>query len=246
VTATFNEVVTGVSGASFTLTPQGGTAALAASVSYDTTSRTATLNPTSDLAASTTYIVNLTSSIKDSANNALVPVTWSFTTAPPSSGGATFTFASDADTYVSQASATTNYATATSFSIVGGTTTEKQAFIRFVVSGLPSGAAIQSAKLRLYVTNDSSAGGVFTRISNNTWAETISWNTKPALDGVQVASLGAVPANTFIEVDLTSGISGNGTYSFAITLPNSNTNTLGYATKEASTAANRPQLIITT
>jgi hypothetical protein len=37
-----------------------------------------------------------------------------------------------------------------------------------------------------------------------------------------------------------------GAYSFAITLPTANTNTLGYASKEASTTANRPQLIVTT
>jgi hypothetical protein len=41
-------------------------------------------------------------------------------------------------------------------------------------------------------------------------------------------------------------ITGNGSYSFALSLPSSNTNTLGYASRQASTVANRPQLIITT
>ena len=52
--------------------------------------------------------------------------------------------------------------------------------------------------------------------------------------------------NSTMEVDLTSAITGNGSYSFAISLPSTNTNTLGYASREYSTVANRPQLIVTT
>ncbi|MBK9711481.1 MAG: DNRLRE domain-containing protein [Kouleothrix sp.] len=96
------------------------------------------------------------------------------------------------------------------------------------------------------MTNDSTSGGVFNQISSTSWAESITWNSKPAIDGAQLASLGAVAINTAVEVDLTSAISGNGTYSFAITLPSSNGNTLGYASKEASTVANRPQLMVVT
>jgi hypothetical protein len=49
-----------------------------------------------------------------------------------------------------------------------------------------------------------------------------------------------------VEVDLTGAIAGNGTYSFAITLPSTNSNTLGYASREASSIGNRPQLVLTT
>lgn len=165
--------------------------------------------------------------------------------APPA-GGTTYTFGPAADTYVSQASPTSNYATSTSFSAVGGTSSAKQAFLRFTVSGLPAGAVVQNAKLRLYVTNDSTSGGSFNTITNTSWAETITWNSKPAIDGPLLATLGAVTINLSYEVDVTSAISGNGSYSFAITLPSANTNTLGYASREASASANRPQLIVTT
>ncbi len=161
-------------------------------------------------------------------------------------GGMAYTFGPVADTYVSQASPTSNYATSSSFSAVGGAGSEKQAFLRFTVSGLPAGAVVQTAKLRLYVTNDSTSGGSFNKITNTTWAETMTWNSKPTIDGPLLATLGAVTLNLSYEVDVTSAISGNGTYSFAITLPSSNTNTLGYASREATTTANRPQLIVTT
>jgi len=168
------------------------------------------------------------------------------TSTPTASPGGSYSFGAVADTYVSQASPTSAYGGATSFSIVGSTTGAKQAFLRFTVSGLPAGAVVQSAKLRLYVTNDSTSGGTFNRISNTTWAEGITWNTKPAIDGAQLAVLGAAALNSTVEVDLTATITGNGTYSIAISLPSSNGNTLGYASREASSVTTQPQLIITT
>ncbi len=59
--------------------------------------------------------------------------------------------------------------------------------------------------------------------------------------------MGAVALNQVVEVVLPVGtITGNGSYSFAISLPSSNTNTLGFASRQASTVASRPQLIIST
>ena len=53
VTATFSEAVTGVDGATFTL--KAGSAAVAATVTYDAATRIATLRPTAALAANTRY-----------------------------------------------------------------------------------------------------------------------------------------------------------------------------------------------
>jgi len=88
VTATFSENVgASVSGTSFTLSSAAG--AVPASVTYDATTNTATLDPSADLAANTQYTATL-SGIKDSANQGLAtnPYTWTFTTA---SGGGTGT-----------------------------------------------------------------------------------------------------------------------------------------------------------
>ncbi|HEU5098809.1 MAG TPA: Ig-like domain-containing protein [Roseiflexaceae bacterium] len=82
VSATFSEAVSGVSASSFTLTPAGGSA-VAAAVTYDPTSRTATLNPSVDLSYNTTYTAQLAGSIVDGAGNPLAPISWSFTTAGP-------------------------------------------------------------------------------------------------------------------------------------------------------------------
>jgi hypothetical protein len=87
VTATFSEPVQGVSGSTFTLRTSAG-ASVSASVSYNTTTRVATLDPTANLATSTTYTATLTggsTAIRDIAGNPLVTTSWSFTT----SGGDT-------------------------------------------------------------------------------------------------------------------------------------------------------------
>ena len=87
VTATFNEAVQGVSGTTFALrtgTATGTGTAVSGAVTYDAATRVATLNPTANLAAGTTYTATLTggaTAIRDAANNALVTTTWTFTTA---------------------------------------------------------------------------------------------------------------------------------------------------------------------
>ena len=232
-----------VTNANFTLTGPSG--AVSASVTYNSGTNTAMLQPNAALVASTSYTAQI-GGVKDLAGNPLAAAySWTFSTAAATPPGTAFTFGPVADTYVGQASPTSNYATNNQLQVVGGSSSAKQLFIRFNVSGLPAGAAVSAAKLRLYITNDSTSGGVFNAITNTSWAENITWNTKPGIDGPQVATLGAAALNSTVEVDLTSAIGGNGSYSFAISLPSSNTNTLAYASREYSTVANRPQLLVT-
>jgi hypothetical protein len=89
--ASFNEQVDAatVTGSTFSLTGPGG-ANVPAAVSYNSATRTATLNPTSPLAPSTTYTATLRgggTGIKDRAGNPLAADrTWSFITAAEATG----------------------------------------------------------------------------------------------------------------------------------------------------------------
>ena len=85
ITATFSEAVTGLpvtaaASGNFTIKRTSTNAAFTAVVSYNGTTRVATLNPSGTLLANTQYTVTLTSGIKDTAGNLLAPVTWTFTT----------------------------------------------------------------------------------------------------------------------------------------------------------------------
>jgi hypothetical protein len=67
--------------ATFTLRRQGATANVAATVSYNALTRTATLQPGAVLEGSSVYNVTLTTGVMDTAGNPLAAaVTWSFTT----------------------------------------------------------------------------------------------------------------------------------------------------------------------
>ncbi len=85
VQATFSRAMDAstITSSSFTLKrPDGST--VAASVGYDSATGTATLTPTSVLAASTTYTARLETTIRAVDGTALAtPVIWSFTTAAP-------------------------------------------------------------------------------------------------------------------------------------------------------------------
>jgi hypothetical protein len=88
VTVTFDEAMNAdtITGSTFSLRADGAGSDIAATVTYDALSMTATLNPTSDLAYSTLYHVTVSGSVSDLANNLLGSAnTWSFTTevSPP-------------------------------------------------------------------------------------------------------------------------------------------------------------------
>ncbi len=86
IRATFSEDIAAatLNPESFTLVQYPGGTPVDAQVSYDGASRTAILDPTSDLSYSTEYVAKLTTDITDLAGNSLEQAyQWSFTTAPP-------------------------------------------------------------------------------------------------------------------------------------------------------------------
>lgn len=83
VTATFSTGILGLSGSSFVLHGPGGTVVPAA-VTYSATTRTATLNPTANLANDAKYTATLSggAAVRDAAGTPLATTSWTFTTGP--------------------------------------------------------------------------------------------------------------------------------------------------------------------
>ncbi|HMJ36868.1 MAG TPA: Ig-like domain-containing protein [Baekduia sp.] len=83
VTATFDQAMDAstITTTTFMLAPAGGGSPVAASVSYNATTRTATLTPNAPLSGSTAYTATVTTGARSSRNLALTaPVSWGLTT----------------------------------------------------------------------------------------------------------------------------------------------------------------------
>jgi hypothetical protein len=95
----------------------------------------------------------------------------------------------------------------------------------------------------LYNIDASNLGGELQAVAESNWSEsTITWNNAPGNSSQTVASLGKVLANTWYDLDVTSQVTGDGTFSFRLTT--SSTNSAGYSSKEGA-GGFTPQLVVT-
>jgi hypothetical protein len=232
VTATFSEAVdaASVTGSAFTLTPAGGSP-VAATVTRPTTT-TARLVPSAALAYATTYTASITA-IRDLAGNA-VSGSWSFTTAAAPTSA---TFTPTADTYVDEKHPTQNKGTATSIYTLGTAGSRQQGLLRFSVSGVP--APVTRATLRLWVTNGSADGPDVFGLTG-AWTETgVKWSTRPTFGSTAIATTGSMPLGRWVEYDVTSVVSANGTVEFGLAQTSGDSSRF-----DSREGVNKPQLVI--
>jgi hypothetical protein len=158
-------------------------------------------------------------------------------TQPPTT--VTRTFGATADTTVKQATPTTAFGSAATVKLDGSPV--EQGLLKYTVSGT-TGYSVTAAKLRLYVTNGGGSGGRLYRTASTGWSESgVTWNTAPTADATPFASLAATTAGSWVEVDASSVVRGDGTYSFRATSTASDGTE--FASKEAAT--NPSQLVLT-
>jgi len=155
----------------------------------------------------------------------------------------TNTFGASADTYISQSKPAASYSFNHQLQAVASPLV-KQSFVSFTVANLPADAEIVSATLRLTVVNDSTLGGQVYDMGGTAWPDSISWNSRPTITGPLLASIGPVFLNQVVEVNVGAAVHGNGIYSFAITAPDTTTNTVGYASRESTLAGAGPALVV--
>jgi hypothetical protein len=167
-----------------------------------------------------------------------VPTGIATMTPTPSGPSSTLTFNPAADAYVSASAPTTNYGTANQLRT--DTSPVINSYLTFNVQGLSG--SIASAQLRIYANSGSTAGIRAYGVPTTSWVEnSITFNNAPSLGSVG-GSTGSFAAGAWITVNITPLITGNGTFSVAVTGINSTAVSL--ASRESG--ANAPQLIITT
>jgi PKD repeat protein len=158
---------------------------------------------------------------------------------PPPPGGQTLTPVADAQ--VKSTSPSTNYGTLNSLRIRQGTSSTDvtyRTYLKFTVTGLTG--PVSGAKLRLFSTDGGPDGGSVFRVTDNTWTEAgLTFANAPAIGTTSLGTAGAVGTGVPVEINLGNAITGNGTYSFALTTTSSNS--VIYDSREGTTP---PQLIL--
>jgi hypothetical protein len=155
-----------------------------------------------------------------------------------SPAGGSFTFAPIADAYVYSVNPTTNFGALTV--LRADASPDMRSYLRFNLQGLTG--TVQRATLRVFANSASTSRVNIHGVSDNTWTESaVYYNNGPPIGSV-IGSFGPVSAGSWINVDVTSYFTGNGTYSLALTTPGSTA--ISFASRQAG--ANAPQLIVET
>jgi parallel beta-helix repeat protein len=151
--------------------------------------------------------------------------------APPGAQAATFTPV--ADSYVEAGAPTKNNGTRTSLRTDASPVVTS--YIRFDVEGVGPGS---SAKLRVFATSGNTVGFQVHSVSDSSWSETgINYSNAPAY-GPVIGSSGKVTANGWSELDVSSAVTADGPFTFALT--STSATATAYSSREG---ANPPQLV---
>ena len=137
------------------------------------------------------------------------------TNTPTSGSSASLTFAPEADVRVNQSNPGNNYGNATTLQVDDTSDPDLESFIRFTVAGISG--PIQNARIRLYATTNGTRNGPAIYTTNPIWNEKdITWNKRPARTSGALDNKEAINPNSWVEYDVTSAITGDGTYSFVL------------------------------
>lgn len=163
--------------------------------------------------------------------------------------GLPMTFTPTNDAYVMQAKPNSVFGTKPVLQVKDAAK-DVNSYVKFNVTGLTG--TVQSATLRLWVTNAGPDGGAVYAVSpyylgtTTQWLETgLKWNNAPAISGAPLGSLGPVAAQHWVELDVTAGVvaalNSGSRVSFA--LSNDSADTVAYS---SLSGVHPPELVIIT
>jgi PKD repeat protein len=217
----------------FTDTSSGGPTAWAWDFQNDGTVDSTQQNPSFVYTDPGTYPVKLTVS-NGSGEDSLTKSGYITVTA----AGPTLTFTPTDDAFVRSNNPNENNGSLDTLRSWKGTG-QTNSFLKFTVSGLTG--TVTSAKLRLFVVTQSPKAGDIYPVADTSWTEgAITWATSPAIGSTRIGQGGPATLGTWVEIDLGSAITGDGTVSLAL-VGVSNT-AAWFSSREGS---NPPQLVLT-
>ncbi len=175
----------------------------------------------------------------------LTPTSTSTPTSPPTatstptgtSAPTSLTLTPVADSYVDTSNASANFGTSTQLRVDGSPIVNS--YLRFTVPSL-GGGSVSRVRLLIWANSASSSGIAAKTVANNTWGETtINASNAPAV-GSTLATSPAVVTGTWITYDVTSYVTGQGTFSFG----NSTSGATAISLASRESGAHSPQLIV--
>jgi hypothetical protein len=152
-------------------------------------------------------------------------------------------FTTEADSYTNASSPDTNYGTQSVLRIDASPV--ENSYVRFNVSGL-GGMQVKAAQLKLYVKTNSKTGFTVAGVSDNSWGETTINFTNAPVIGSMLNSIRVTTANTWISLDVTPYITGQGKFSFGLTTTSANGLSFGSRDPVVNgvSAVTAPQLLV--
>ena len=157
----------------------------------------------------------------------------------------TLTFTPTKDAMVKYAAAGTNFGTATNMQVSGQSGFAKQMFLQFNVTGIPAGATVTSATLKITSSTTGTGRSVTAHaVSNTSWIESgtgsITWNNKPAL-GASLSTVSSHTNGVATQWSVTSAVTGNANRTFG--LASSYAGDTNFYSRESG-GATVPQLVV--
>jgi hypothetical protein len=164
---------------------------------------------------------------------------------------ATYTVTADRDSWINEASTSQNNGTVTTLRATASSTntSRTRAVIGFTLPAIPSNETITGATLKLFVTTTSIKTVTVNRLTA-AWTETVvTWSNFNASFNATAEATFTPSAAGSTSVDITALVQGwkAGTWTNnGLGLIGAASSTAQFASREAATIANRPQLVITT
>jgi len=153
--------------------------------------------------------------------------------------GFTATFTAVEDTFIRDSNPGHNYGRHPKLQ-VDDSPSVKRTLMRFNVAGLPEGATVTSATLRLYVVNYSRSAGTVHTVEGP-WSEAATtWSNAPAVGAKEAEFAGPAVVGNWVEADVTSAVTSNGEVNFYLVTDSADA--AYYSSTEA--AVNPPTLIV--
>lgn len=166
----------------------------------------------------------------------VVATTLAGLSSPAAGADAPLVIEATADALVKSGARNTNFGT--SATLEADKSPAIESYLQFTVSD--AAAPVARATLQLFATAGTENGPVLYP-SAPSWTEAaITWANRPARTGPAAGNLKRFRSNTWVEYDLTSLITGNGTYSFTLVADSSD----GVAFRSRETSGKRPRLVV--